>query len=865
MAKRPASKQTPKAPKRATRSTFRRTRTGRIIDSTPVSMGGGSGRKSHYGSEVGIKAPTALLADPSPSSANNFTDPTMASRVGPMKNEFMPGKRIAKPEESVRPGEGAHIFAVGPSSGLSHGTTTRLPNISQKHTVPRATAMAKKTVDDKMEEKQSADSEVTYIDANIVGGGKTNQSYATASVNANAANKITCDMERGHKEIAGTETIAKIVSCLDQCQTLTFPTAKDTGAIINAEMSATGQSNVNSSVATINVAKNKGDGANVQIRALWSTESSIPSKIAGGWSSTEICTASSPLAAATDAMNRDCVKTMNNGVASTSDSAISPPQPASLSDVKNEDSAKTLVKGDTSEHNNSAIAVDGTKDLGGQSIALAPGKSDAKAENFDDIVVAESGGASALKANADLFRARQVVDERLLNPKKRPNPVAGCTASNIPNLSTNKAKEATAGDTNKTNKEPRHRLSSVNESNLMIIRPYETPTSEYQFQIQTMPLLNDAIMSACEASTNEITNSNVINNGTVSNQTLTLPLKRKSGVFSEILTTLSTSNFTAQDNNSNSFVWHLTNMESTVIDEDKHREENETNNTIPNKIMSPPAKKVCSLFHSGSAGRNLDMMKRDVNFYSSQQPLIGHTPTKTVKMNDSHISKTSLHIDSISPADTGSKNSSCVASQANSQTSSSNIGNNNLTTLVHHPTTWSLSASETKHSNGEYNLASPEENLKRSTNYDVDIPIPETLRRTPYAASDLSNKNCSIDSFSSHQTTNGPSTCENSNTVGDKNATSTNEHSKPSPNDNGTYTSEMKRNPFPPASNIQDGKIDLFTSHQKRIETIARKEALRHVEMAWRAQQRLVQRCLAFQLQRSSSKALSQQPEKRGT
>mmetsp|Transcript_20851 Transcript_20851/g.42931 ORF Transcript_20851/g.42931 Transcript_20851/m.42931 type:complete len:812 (+) Transcript_20851:98-2533(+) len=811
MAKRPASKQTPKAPKRATRSTFRRTRTGRIIDSTPVSMGGGSGRKSHYGSEVGIKAPTALLADPSPSSANNFTDPTMASRVGPMKNEFMPGKRIAKPEESVRPGEGAHIFAVGPSSGLSHGTTTRLPNISQKHTVPRATAMAKKTVDDKMEEKQSADSEVTYIDANIVGGGKTNQSYATASVNANAANKITCDMERGHKEIAGTETIAKIVSCLDQCQTLTFPTAKDTGAIINAEMSATGQSNVNSSVATINVAKNKGDGANVQIRALWSTESSIPSKIAGGWSSTEICTASSPLAAATDAMNRDCVKTMNNGVASTSDSAISPPQPASLSDVKNEDSAKTLVKGDTSEHNNSAIAVDGTKDLGGQSIALAPGKSDAKAENFDDIVVAESGGASALKANADLFRARQVVDERLLNPKKRPNPVAGCTASNIPNLSTNKAKEATAGDTNKTNKEPRHRLSSVNESNLMIIRPYETPTSEYQFQIQTMPLLNDAIMSACEASTNEITNSNVINNGTVSNQTLTLPLKRKSGVFSEILTTLSTSNFPAQDNNSNSFVWHLTNMESTVIDEDKHREENETNNTIPNKIMSPPAKKVCSLFHSGSAGRNLNMMKRDVNFYSSQQPLIGHTPTKTVKMNDSHIT------------------------------------------------------SETKHSNGEYNLASPEENLKRSTNYDVDIPIPETLRRTPYAASDLSNKNCSIDSFSSHQTTNGPSTCENSNTVGDKNATSTNEHSKPSPNDNGTYTSEMKRNPFPPASNIQDGKIDLFTSHQKRIETIARKEALRHVEMAWRAQQRLVQRCLAFQLQRSSSKALSQQPEKRGT
>lgn len=859
MAKRPASKQKPKAPKRATRSTFRRTRTGRIIDSTPVSMAGGSGRKSHHGSEVGIKAPTALLADGTPSSANNFPNPTMASRVGPMKNEFTPGKPTAKPEESVRPGEDVNVFAVGPSSGLSHGKTPIMPNVSQKDTVPRATAMAKQTVDDKMEEKQSAHSEVTYIGVNIVGGEEASQSYATASGNANAANKITCDVGPGHKQTARTETIAKNLSCLDQCQTLIFSTATDTGAIINGKMSATGQSNVNSSVATINGAKNKGDGAMVQFRSSLSTESSIASKFAGGWSSTELCTASSPLAAAADAINMDCVKTINDGVAGTSDSATSPPQPASVSDVKNDYSAKTMVKGDTSRYDISATAVDGTQDLGSQIIALASGKSDAKAENFDDIVVAENGAASALTAKAEFFSARQVTDDRLSNPKKTPNPSAGCTARNIPNFSTNKAKQVTARDAEKTKKEPLHRLSSVNDSNPTTIRPYETPTSENQSQIQVTPLLNDAIMSACEASTNETTSSNAINNGTVSNQILTLPLKRKSGVFPEISRTPSTSNST--DNISNSFVWQLTNKESTVIDEQKHREENETSNTIQQKIMSPQANKISSLFQSSSAGRNLNTMKRDVNFFSSQQPLIGQTPTKIVKMTDSHISTKSLH----SPADKESKNSSCVASQTNSRTSSSNIGNNNLTTLVNYPTTRSLSASTTKHSDGKYNLASPEENLNRSTNYNVDIPIPATLRRTPHLASNLSNKNCNIDSSSSHQTTNGPSASENNNNVNDKNATSTNENSTPSPNDNGTHTSKMNRNPFPPDSNIQDGEIDLFTSHLLRIETIARKEALRHVEMAWRAQQRLVQRCLALQLQRSSSKASSRKSEKRGT
>ena len=42
-------------------------------------------------------------------------------------------------------------------------------------------------------------------------------------------------------------------------------------------------------------------------------------------------------------------------------------------------------------------------------------------------------------------------------------------------------------------------------------------------------------------------------------------------------------------------------------------------------------------------------------------------------------------------------------------------------------------------------------------------------------------------------------------------------------------------------------------SHQQRIETITRNEALRHVEMAWRAQQRLVQRCLGLQLSKPSA------------
>ena len=71
-------------------------------------------------------------------------------------------------------------------------------------------------------------------------------------------------------------------------------------------------------------------------------------------------------------------------------------------------------------------------------------------------------------------------------------------------------------------------------------------------------------------------------------------------------------------------------------------------------------------------------------------------------------------------------------------------------------------------------------------------------------------------------------------------------------------TSESNANPNKPEkrawsaqsllkNDLTDQYHDVVTN-QQIIELIARKEALYHVEMAWRAQQRLVRRCLGLRL-----------------
>mmetsp|Transcript_4044 Transcript_4044/g.7210 ORF Transcript_4044/g.7210 Transcript_4044/m.7210 type:complete len:167 (-) Transcript_4044:191-691(-) len=51
-----------------------------------------------------------------------------------------------------------------------------------------------------------------------------------------------------------------------------------------------------------------------------------------------------------------------------------------------------------------------------------------------------------------------------------------------------------------------------------------------------------------------------------------------------------------------------------------------------------------------------------------------------------------------------------------------------------------------------------------------------------------------------------------------------------------------------PPSNTETGLYNNVMTKQQSIEMITQKEALHHVEMAWRAQQRLVRRCLGLRL-----------------
>ena len=59
-------------------------------------------------------------------------------------------------------------------------------------------------------------------------------------------------------------------------------------------------------------------------------------------------------------------------------------------------------------------------------------------------------------------------------------------------------------------------------------------------------------------------------------------------------------------------------------------------------------------------------------------------------------------------------------------------------------------------------------------------------------------------------------------------------------------TTRSSTNSLPSPSN--DNKEDDIPSKQQDIEKIAKEETLYHLEMAWRAQQRLVRRCLGLRM-----------------
>ena len=62
-------------------------------------------------------------------------------------------------------------------------------------------------------------------------------------------------------------------------------------------------------------------------------------------------------------------------------------------------------------------------------------------------------------------------------------------------------------------------------------------------------------------------------------------------------------------------------------------------------------------------------------------------------------------------------------------------------------------------------------------------------------------------------------------------------------------TTRSSTNSLPSTSNEDNNRdVDEIPSKQQDIEKIAKEETLYHLEMAWRAQQRLVRRCLGLRM-----------------